>query len=531
MTCTLTEDELLSGLDRASPEIHAHLAACPVCRSRADEIQGVVTAFSVAVRPPEAPMPERVGSYRIHKRLGVGGMGVVYEAEQQSPRRLVALKVVRGWQHVDEYRLRLLEREAETLARLRHPNIAAIYEGGRGDDGQPFFAMELVRGVPLTDYVEGGALPRRARLAVFIQVCSAISYAHQRGVIHRDIKPSNILVDAEGSPKILDFGLARIADPEGGIRTETLQLGRIMGTLPYMSPEEARGIPDEIDTRSDVYSLGMVFYQLLTGELPYTIRGRGIPESIRIICEEAPRRPHSIDRSLRGDLETIALKALEKSPARRYQSVAAFSDDIQRYLRHEPILARPATPLYHFSKFLIRHRLFCFFLLMLVALFVAVSMWTNRTAEYLRAGTLRNIEMENLRAAITEERLARALAESSRFDEAEGPYRSAREAYRRLGEAVREAGILIGYAALFVDRPAREAGAKDDDYQQAEAILWEAVDLLEPIGPAGRENLIQAFTKLRELYGPDRWNAPDARATVEAELLRLTAPPRLPGVS
>ncbi len=321
--------------------------------------------------------PERIAGYRIIRKLGEGGMGVVYEAEQESPRRPVALKVVRGGACVDEHRVKLFRREVQTLGRLKHPSIAAIYEAGRTEHGQHFFAMELVAGVPLDEYLEARPLKGanlkaeiRARLSLFLQICGAISYAHQRGVIHRDLKPTNILVAtvAGGSDsrsgsaaattqvKVLDFGLARITDTDVTMTTMATEVGKIQGTLPYMSPEQARGNPEAIDLRSDVYSLGVILYEMVTGERPYDIQRTMVHEAVRVICEEEPARPSTIERTVRGDLETIALKALEKEPGRRYQSVSALAGDIDRYLTDQPILARPPNATYRARKFVRRHR-------------------------------------------------------------------------------------------------------------------------------------------------------------------------------
>ena len=329
---------------------------------------------------PTAPGGTSIGPYRVLREIGRGGMGVVYEARQERPKRSVALKVILGGRHVDATTVRMFQREAESLARLKHPGIAAIYESGSTDEGQHYFAMELVQGRPLSEYLqEQGAATSRAqvrdRLALFRKICSAVAYAHQRGVIHRDLKPSNILVmeraertgssaTAEGTDpapdiKVLDFGLARIADPDAEAATALTAIGHIQGTLPYMSPEQIRGRRDEIEVRTDVYSLGVILYRMLTGQPPYVVEGKEFPEAARIVCEQAPRplgaaagKPAKFD----PDLSIIVLKALEKEPARRYATVAALDEDLARYLGGQPILARPPSALYQIRKLMGRHK-------------------------------------------------------------------------------------------------------------------------------------------------------------------------------
>ena len=237
-----------------------------------------------------------------------------------------------------------------------NPGIAQIFEANIADAGQgpqPFFAMELINGVTLTTFVEENSLAAPAVLRLFTQICHAIQHAHQRGIIHRDLKPDNILVDQTGQPKLIDFGVARLAEP--AIKQDT-QVGQLVGTFRYMSPEQIQADPEEMDTRSDVYSLGVICYELLSGKAPYKLKGLPLPRVVKVITEAEPTPLSSINKVFRGDLDTIVLKAMEKDKNQRYQSAADLAADIERYLTDQPIQARPASALYQMRKFARRNK-------------------------------------------------------------------------------------------------------------------------------------------------------------------------------
>ena len=297
--------------------------------------------------------PPELSDFRIIRRIGAGGMGVVYEAEQHYPQRRVAIKTLRH-PRVSADRFR---REIASLSRLQHPGIVQLFGAGELADGAPWFAMEYVEAVTLAR-LDRSTRTIRERLELVCRICDAIQHAHDQGVIHRDLKPDNILVihDTGGDhPKILDFGIARLADdPRRSLHTHTLA-GQLLGTLPYMSPEQTE-TPNSLDHRADVYALGVILYELLADQLPLSLDLLPIDAALRAIRFETPTRLSSHDPRLRGDLDVITRRAMEKDPARRYQSAAELAADIRRYLRNQPIEARPTSAIYALRKFARRHR-------------------------------------------------------------------------------------------------------------------------------------------------------------------------------
>jgi serine/threonine protein kinase len=370
-----------------------------------------------------------IGPYKLLEQIGEGGMGLVFMAEQQRPvRRRVALKVLKPGMDTRQVVARF-EAERQALALMDHPNIAKIHDGGTTESGRPYFVMELVRGVPITDFCDERRLTTRERLELFVTVCQAVQHAHQKGIIHRDLKPSNVLVtlhDTRAVPKVIDFGIAKATSQPLTERTLFTHFAQMVGTPLYMSPEQAEMSGLDVDTRSDVYSLGVLLYELLTGTTPFegdTLRRVGLDEMRRLIREEEPPTPsqrlHTLDaqacstvserrgvdvrrlgQALRGELDWIVMRALEKDRERRYESASAFAADVQRYLNDEAVAACPPSANYRLRKYVRRHRR-----ALATAGLVAGALLTATAVSTWQAVRARDAE----RTAATEASIARAV--------------------------------------------------------------------------------------------------------------------------
>lgn len=339
----------------------------PLTRTGAEQDSIDVLADFKNRKDPEHLEGQRIGGFVLGAVLGQGSMGTVYEARQIDPDRPAALKILRA-DNVFAGIEKRLHLEASILARLDHPGIARIYSAGTVDLGttaRPWFAMELIHGPTLLEFVRQSRLDRRRILELITQLCDAVEHAHRRNVIHRDLKPENILVRVSESsgqskehcqPVVLDFGVARISTPLGLV-TQATATGQIIGTLTYMSPEQFSGRPELVDARSDVYALGVIGYQLLSGKAPHDRQGSSIIEVVQRLASERPKQLVELDKTLKGDLNTLFYKAVEPDVDRRYQSVSEFSSDIRAFLNHQPIRARPATFGYRARKFVRRNHI------------------------------------------------------------------------------------------------------------------------------------------------------------------------------
>jgi len=456
--------------------------------------------------------------FQLVRRLGEGGMGQVWLAEQMSPvRRQVALKLIKAGMY-DEAVVQRFQSERQSLAIMDHSAIAKVFDAGATPQGQPYFVMEFVSGLPITDYCDQRKLKIADRLEIFIQVCEGVQHAHQKAIIHRDLKPANILVqdvDGKPAPRIIDFGLAKAITPRGAGETVFTQLGHFMGTPGYVSPEQADPTVQDVDTRTDVYSLGVVLYVLLTGLQPFETKQRQkqpLDELLRRLREEEPPRPSTkvgADRdtsaetaaargtepkqlvsTLRGDLDWITMRALEKDRARRYGAPSELAADIRRYLNHEPVVARPASAGYRARKYVRRHRVAVATFVGLVLLLTAFSV--------LQAVQLRRITRERDRAAHERDRATHERDRATRITDFMTQMFKVSDPNEARGNTVTAREIL--------DKASRdmETGlAKDPEVQAQMMQVMASTYLNLGLNPRAHELAQRALDARQSLLGPD----------------------------
>ncbi len=482
----------------------------------------------------------RIPHYRILELLGAGGMGEVWAAQQEQPiRRKVALKIIKLGMDSRQIVARF-QHERRALALMSHPNIAAVYEAGTTLDGRPYFAMEYVPGEPVTTYCNRHRLTIPERLELFLKICDGVQHAHQKGIIHRDIKPSNVLVtvqDEEPVPKIVDFGLAKATSPSFTEETMHTAIGAVVGTLEYMSPEQLELTGVDIDTRSDIYSLGVLLYNLLVGSVPFPqeeMRASHLDELRRIIRDKDPSRPSTrlsvaqetrtevaerrsqdptaLAKRIRGDLDWITLKALAKDRTRRYQTANALRMDIRRHLDNEPVLARPPSALYKGRKFVRRHRAAVVAALLVLLAVIGGSIGTT-------AGLLRALRAEDraTREAETARRVSDFLVEIFRVadpNEAQGETITARqildEGSRRISRDLRKQPMTRARLMSTMGTVYRHLGL----YQESRALLEDALQLRR--AELGEDSL-EVADSLSAIGGLDILEGDYARARSRAE--------------
>jgi serine/threonine protein kinase len=529
-------------LDRtcgANLALRAEVEALLRANERSGDLLDLPENLAVTLDASAAEGPGTIiGPYKLLQQIGEGGMGTVFMAEQTHPvQRKVALKVIKAGMDSRQVIARF-EAERQALALMEHINIARVLDAGATEAGRPYFVMELVHGVPITTYCDDNRLTPHERLELFVPVCQAIQHAHQKGIIHRDVKPSNVMVtlyDGRPVPKVIDFGVAKATEQRLTERTLFTHYGTLVGTLEYMSPEQAEMSALGVDTRSDIYSLGVLLYELLTGSTPLThkrVREAAYGEILRVIREEEPPRPSTrlsdsgetlasisaqrktepakLARLMRGELDWVVMKCLEKDRNRRYETAKDFAVDVQRYLNDEPVLACPPSAGYRLRKFARRNKgLLTATMLIAIALVVGtvVSAWQARNANVRRveAETARQEAIVNLQQAreAVDQMLTR-VSEEKLFNTPQTELlrkallEDALKFYRRfLRQAGSDPAVRLGTGEAYrrTGQIYRQLGHPD----QAERAYREAIALLEklvtdsPIDPANRLALALSY--------------------------------------
>ncbi len=468
------------------------------------------------MRLPLSEMPSQLGEFRIVRQLGTGGMGIVYEAEQERPKRRVALKVMRA----DLLSADLQQRfqfETEILGRLDHPGIARIYASGWEETPlgrQPWFAMELIDGQTILQFAQEESLNPTDLIVLFVELAAAVHGAHQKGVIHRDLKPANILIDQSGRVKVLDFGLARLADR--AVNALHTQTGQLVGTLNYMSPEQARGSQDTVDLRTDVYSLGCILYELLGGVVPIDTRGMSLTQSLESIQRSLPKPLGSFDSAFRGDLELIVAKSIDKDKERRYGSAAAFSDDLKRFLAKEPIAARAPSTWYQVKKMAQRHQAaFLATVLVFVAVVIGAVVSFNFALEAQEQAKI--AEREGSRAereAAARVRMAETAKNSAEVARRQSE-RAEKEAQKRLKESERSSRYSRFLIDTFAKLDPSIAMGEEISLRAAMREVEEKFSKALVGDPESRVHLHGFFAQMSQTVGDYSRGKEHARAAVE----------------
>lgn len=469
----------------------------------------------------DEPLPEQIGPYRVLGLLGEGAMGRVYRARESQPPRDVALKVMHA---LGRNALTRFRREVELLAQLEHPGIARLYAASDPADEQrapPWLALEYVRGHDLMTHARRAELGLDARLHLLVEICRAVHYAHGRGVIHRDLKPGNILVDESGQPKVLDFGIARLAD---GLSREVTQLGQVLGTVPYMSPEQLSGHGAQVDARSDVYALGCIAYELIGGSLPHPqLSTSTLFEAIDIVRHQAPQPLGRLAPAADGDLDTVVMKALASEPGQRYGSAAEFAADLQRVREHRPIDARPPTLGYLLTRFVRRHRLASAAAALAVSALVVASVVSLRLA-WSEAAARREAEIRATEADAVNGFLERMLV-SADPERSQGGDVTVRSVLDAAQAELPQAG-LAPLAAARVNLTLATSLLKLGEAARAQTLFAQALASLDAGAPVELRDALQVG-EARALYAQQKYAEADA---LLVPLLARTLPPVQPAI-